>query len=47
MTNPVFLSPVDEDDPCGPDLRWDPEFLALNDAFASVAAASRVGRRGR
>ena len=40
MANPVFLSPVDEDDPCGPDLRWDPEFLALNDAFASVGAAA-------
>ena len=40
MANPVFLSPVADDDPCGPDLRWDPEFLALSDAFASLATAS-------
>ena len=39
MADPVFLSPVDGDDPCGPDLRWDPEFLALNDAFADLEAA--------
>jgi hypothetical protein len=36
MANPIFLSPVDGDDPCGPDMRWDPEFLALNDAFADL-----------
>ena len=38
MTNPVFLAPVSESDPCGPDLRWDPDFLALNDSFTSAVA---------
>ena len=38
MTNPVFLTPVAEDDPCGPNLRWDSDFLALNDAFAAAVA---------
>ena len=39
MANPVFLTPATDDDPCGPDLRWDPEFLALSDAFAGLEAA--------
>ena len=38
MPNPIFLTPVSEDDPCGPDLRWDTDFLALGDKFAAAAA---------
>jgi len=38
MPNPIFLTPVSEDDPCGPDLRWDADFLALGDKFAAAAA---------
>ena len=40
MADATLLSPVDDDDPCGPDLRWDAEFLALSDAFAGLQAAS-------
>ena len=35
----AILTPVAADDACGPDLRWDGDFLALADAFS--AAASR------
>ena len=38
MPNAIFLTPVSEDDPCGPDLRWDADFLALGDKFAAAAA---------
>ena len=38
MTNPIILEPVAEQDPCGPDLRWDDEFLRLMDAFAIADA---------
>ena len=36
MPNPTILEPVAEQDPCGPDLRWDDEFLGLVDAFAAA-----------
>lgn len=39
MANPTVLAPVSEDDPCGPDLRWDPEFMALADTFATVVSS--------
>lgn len=40
MTIPDLLVPVREDDPCGPDLRWDPEFLRLTQAL-DAAIVSR------
>ena len=33
----MFLEPISELDPCGPDLRWDAEFLALDNALAAAA----------
>lgn len=36
MADPILLTPVSADDPCGPDLRWDPDFLALGDKFAAA-----------
>ena len=38
MPNPAILEPVAEQDSCGPDLRWDDEFLGLMDAFAAAGA---------
>ena len=38
MPNPTILEPVAGQDPCGPDLRWDDEFLGLMDAFAAAEA---------
>ena len=36
MAKDILITPVSEEHPCGPDLRWDPEFLALTDAFAAA-----------
>lgn len=36
MAQSVILDPVTEQDPCGADLRWDPEFVALVDAFTAA-----------
>lgn len=36
MTSPVLLAPVSEDDPCGPDLRWDQEFMALSQQMTNL-----------
>ena len=33
MADSVLLAPVAGDDPCGPDLRWDSEFLQLGSAL--------------
>lgn len=38
MPNQTILDPVTEQDSCGPDLRWDSEFLALVDAFEMTEA---------
>lgn len=38
MTIPDLLVPVREDDPCGPDLRWDPEFLRLTHMFDAASS---------
>ena len=38
MANPTILAPVAEDDPCGPDLRWDPGFLELSDAMSALVS---------
>ena len=38
MANPTILAPVAEDDPCGPDLRWDPEFLGLSEAMSALVS---------
>ena len=41
MANPTLLAPVAGDDPCGPDLRWDPEFLGLGHVLDT--AVSQAG----
>ena len=33
MSNPVFVAPIEGEDPCGPDLRWDPQFVEVVQAF--------------
>ena len=33
MPDQTILDPVSAEDPCGPDLRWDPEFASLEHAF--------------
>lgn len=38
MPDQLLLDPVSEDDPCGSDLRWDPEFAALEHAFEMATA---------
>ena len=38
MTNPIVLEPVSDQDPCGPDLRWDADFLELENAWGAAAA---------
>lgn len=40
MTNPIFPTPVAGDDPCGPDLRWDPAFIGLVDALAASSSSA-------
>lgn len=37
MSTEVALTPVAEDDPCGPDLRWDPAFQELSHEMELVA----------
>ena len=36
MANPIILDPVQGDDPCGPDMRWDPAFMALSQGMDLV-----------
>ena len=36
MPNPRLLAPIAGDDPCGPDLRWDPAFMGLMDAMSAA-----------
>ena len=36
-----LLAPVSDDDPCGPDLRWDPEFTSLVNALVQSLAGSK------
>ena len=36
----VLLTPVSEDDPCGPDRRWEPEMQRLSNAFARAVRGS-------
>ena len=38
MVDPVFMTPVSEEDPCGPDFRWDPAFLQLSQALDAALA---------
>ena len=38
-----YLAPVAEDDPCGPDLRWDPEVTGLDTVVAQVFSADEQG----
>ena len=42
MANPVLLEPVPGDDPCGPDLQWDQDFLALAQALENLNSPSGV-----
>lgn len=39
MPNPAILAPVAGDDPCGPDLRWDPDFQELSQAMELAGGA--------
>ena len=36
----VLLTPVSEDDPCGPDRRWEPEMQSLSNGFARAVRGS-------
>ena len=38
-----YLAPVSDDDPCGPDLRWDPEVAGLDTVVAQVFSADEQG----
>ena len=38
MSNPVFLTPVDAEDPCGPDLHWDPATALLIQGLQAAVA---------
>lgn len=38
-----YLAPVSDDDPCGPDLRWDPEVTGLDTVVAQVFSADEQG----
>ena len=38
MPDPAVLEPVAEDNPCGTDMRWDPEFVALEQSFDLAVA---------
>ena len=38
-----YLAPVSEDDPCGPDLRWDREVTGLDTVVAQVFSADEQG----
>ena len=38
MADETILNPVAEDNPCGEDLRWDPDFMALEQAFDLATA---------
>ena len=42
MAESIILTPVSEDDPCGPDLRWDADFLNLQDAFTKSVSSGAV-----
>lgn len=39
MSDSPLLTPVSEEDPCGPDLRWDADFLTLVDAMEAAVSA--------
>ena len=39
----AYLSPVSDDDPCGPDLRWAPEVAELDTVVAQVFSADEQG----
>ena len=36
----LLLTPVSESDPCGPDIRWEPEMLRLSNSFANAQRGS-------
>ena len=38
-----YLAPVSDDDPCGPDLRWDPDVTGLDTVVAQVFSADEQG----
>ena len=42
MPNPVILEPVPGDDPCGPDLRWEQDFLALAQTLQNLNSPDDV-----
>lgn len=40
MPNPVFLEPVEGEDPCGADMQWDADFLQLQQDLERAKASS-------
>ena len=36
----LLLTPISEEDPCGPDIRWEPEMLRLSNSFANAVRRS-------
>ena len=38
MVESALLNPVSEEDPCGPDMRWDPAFIELDQAMQALCA---------
>ena len=36
MASEALLEPIEGDDPCGPDLRWDPDFMAVDQMFENM-----------
>ena len=38
-----YFAPVSDDDPCGPDLRWDPQVSGLDTVLAQVFSADEQG----
>ncbi len=40
MGNPIFLEPIAGDDPCGVDMRWDPQFVEIMQTFDAAKSES-------
>ena len=43
MANESLLEALTEEDPCGPDLRWDPEFMAADQVLESLSLEGDEG----
>ena len=40
MNNPILLEPIAGEDPCGADLRWDPQFVEIMQTFDAAKSES-------